>query len=242
MSDTEDLLAIATEIANLEPKFFQSLGGPRFVRPDDERRVSALVVEATAIMKEHLGPLNDFSFAIADAARMNDVGDIEQQIRAAARHIKRKERSERLAPTPIPLSGSIPHHAPYVSPLRIAEIEALKGGGWDFAKLARLCNELNVAHSSDCYFATAMLIRAITDHVPPVFGMTSFTQVASNYSGSQSFKKSMQHLQGSLRNIADGILHEQIRSKESLPSPQQVDFRQDLDRLMGEIVRITSQV
>ena len=51
----------------------------------------------------------------------------------------------------------------------------------------------------------------------------------------------MQHLNRSMRNIADGILHEQIRSKELLPSPQQVDFRQDLDRLLGEIVRISKQ-
>lgn len=83
-----------------------------------------------------------------------------------------------------------------------------------------------------------MLVRAITDHVPPVFGMSSFAQVAANYGGSQSFKKSMQHLQGSLRNIADGILHEQIRNRGALPSPQQVEFRQDLDRLLGEILRI----
>ena len=83
-----------------------------------------------------------------------------------------------------------------------------------------------------------MLVRAITDHVPTLFGTKTFSQVAANYGGSASFKKSMEHLDRSLRNIADGILHEQIRNKESLPSAQQVDFRQDLDRLLGEIARI----
>ena len=247
MTDADDLLAIANEVANMEHKVFNSLQGAHFLRPEDARQFDALVVEATAIIKDHLGPVNDFTFAIADATRMNGavggvsshcIGDVEQHIRAAARHIRRVKRDKAPAPVQVPLQGVGSQPTPYVSPSRIAEIEALKSGKWNFAKLAQLCKELNVAHAKECNYATAMLVRAITDHVPPVFGVTSFAQVAANYAGTQSFKKSMQHLQGSLRNIADGLLHEQIRPRESLPSPQQVDFRQDLDRLLSEIVRI----
>lgn len=49
----------------------------------------------------------------------------------------------------------------------------------------------------------------------------------------------MQHLDKSLKNIADGYLHLKIRQKEVLPNETQVDFRQDLDLLLSEIIRIS---
>jgi hypothetical protein len=83
-----------------------------------------------------------------------------------------------------------------------------------------------------------MLTRAIIDHVPPIFGAKTFNEVASNYSGTKSFKDSMLHLSNSARKIGDSHLHVQVRSRESLPNRTQVDFSRDLDVLLGEIVRI----
>ena len=85
--------------------------------------------------------------------------------------------------------------------------------------------------------SAAMLVRAILDHVPPLLGKQIFAEVANNYPGEQSFKKSMQNLERSLRNIADAHLHIPIRQQEVLPSGQQVDFHKDLDVLLGEILR-----
>ena len=183
-----------------------------------------MVTEACVIIADALGHLNDFSFRIMNAFRTGTggfyggpsyqcVGDVDRRcIRGAVRQIHRKART----PT-APTIGS-PVTPPYVNPGRIAEIEALNGADWDFSKLAQLCKELNVVSASDCHFATAMLVRAITDHVPRVFAAQTFTAVAENYGGSSSFNKSMKHLNGSLRNIADGMLHEQIRRREALPS------------------------
>ncbi len=50
-------------------------------------------------------------------------------------------------------------------------------------------------------------------------------------------KKSMLHLNNSLRSIADSYLHQQIRNKETLPNATQVSFQQDMDRLLEEIIR-----
>ena len=50
----------------------------------------------------------------------------------------------------------------------------------------------------------------------------------------------MRHLNKSLRNIADNMLHVQIRQIESLPNATQVEFRADLDRLLEEVVRRAS--
>ena len=74
-----------------------------------------------------------------------------------------------------------------------------------------------------------MLVRAIIDHVPPVFGKKNFNEVANQYGG-KSFKEMMQHLQLSLRALADECLHAQIRSSESLPTETQIlSFDHKLD-------------
>lgn len=83
-----------------------------------------------------------------------------------------------------------------------------------------------------------MLVRAILDHVPPLFGFRTFAEVSANYGAAgTSFKKSMEHLQKTLRNISDSHLHQNIRQKESLPTETQVDFGAALDQLLGEVIR-----
>jgi hypothetical protein len=123
---------------------------------------------------------------------------------------------------------------------RLAELRSLKSSEFDFKKLIRLCEELNIASREDCYFAIGMLTRGLLDHVPPVFGVRSFGKVANNYvGGSKSFKEAMLHLDTAAQKIADGFLHTQIRKTETLPNRQQVNFGAALDLLLGEIVRIT---
>lgn len=140
----------------------------------------------------------------------------------------------RAARPPAAQGASVP---PYVSIQRISDLRSIKSADWDLRRLIRMCEEINGAFASESYLSVAMLARAITDHVPPIFGAANFKTYVSQISG-KSFKGSMQHLQQSLRNIADGALHEQVRKKEVLPTDTQVDFRQDLDVLLGEVVRI----
>ena len=124
-----------------------------------------------------------------------------------------------------------------VDPSRIEELKQLNADKFDFSKLIRMCEELNVSFATECHFAVAMLTRAILDHVPPIFGARTFSDVSNHYGGSKSFKASMQTLENSSRNIADHHLHCQIRSSEILPNAKQVDFGNDLDVLLSEIVR-----
>ena len=131
---------------------------------------------------------------------------------------------------PIRVSG-------YVDLDRIEELRAISSTQFDLAKLVELCEEINRCYTSECYLAVAMLIRAVLDHVPPIFKCGSFVEVANNYGG-RSLKRSLQHLQNSSRNIADAHLHLPIRSRESLPNKTQVNFSNDLDVLLAEVVRI----
>jgi len=135
---------------------------------------------------------------------------------------------------------NVPLNPPFIDETRLQELKDIssKPSKFDSSKLIKLCEELNSNYSQGNYYATAMLTRAIMDHVPPIFGKDKFTEVVNNCSGSQSFKKSMKNLEDFQRNISDGILHEKIRDSESLPNKTQVNCSQALDHLLGEIVRI----
>jgi hypothetical protein len=126
----------------------------------------------------------------------------------------------------------------FIAESRLEEIRGLSPVKFDLKKLIRLCEELNIAYSEKCYLATAMLTRGLLDHVPPLFGKSNFAEVANSYGGAgMSFRESMQRLDEAARKIADSHLHVQIRSSETLPTPQQVNFAAEIDVLLAEIVR-----
>lgn len=126
----------------------------------------------------------------------------------------------------------------FVDPSRLQELMSIKCDKFDLARLIQLCQEVNVAHKNNCFMSIAMILRTIINHVPPVFEVNAFAEIANNYGGTKSFKESMQHLNTSLRKIADSHLHVPIRKKEILPTFNQVNFSADLDVLLSEIVRL----
>jgi len=186
---------------------------------------------------------NDYSMNLLSAVRSGaggffggpsyaSVEEASEIVRAAVRAIQCKRASP---------PATAPDAKPYVGPSRIVALQAIGGSKWDFARLVELCREINVAAANRCHMSTAMLLRTILNHVPPVFGFNTFEEVANNYGGpksEKSFKVSMQRLQGSLRNIADMHLHSPIRSREDVPTAVQVDFAADLDVLLGAAMRV----
>ena len=131
--------------------------------------------------------------------------------------------------------------ADYVHQSRIKELAAAKPKNLDLTKLVQLCSELNSSLRESNFFSLIVICRAILDHVPPVFGFKNFNEVTNNYAGTTSFKASMERLNNSSRKIADQHLHTPMRSSEVLPTITQVDFSNDLDVLLAEVVRITKQ-
>ena len=99
----------------------------------------------------------------------------------------------------------------YVDPDRIAELKTISNSSFDLTKLVRLCEELNICFAGECYLSIAMIVRAVLDHVPPIFLCARFAELANNYKGSKSFKESMLNLENSSRKIADQHLHTQVR-------------------------------
>lgn len=236
----QELIGLAQSIAVIEGRFVTSQSG-KYLRTEDEAEFKRLVVEAKSILDSELGRVNDFSSNLIHAVNTGSGGyfggpscacvkEARALIEGAVNHIRRR---------PALTSSTEGSKKPsYVEESRLVELHSLTCRKWDFARLVRLCEELNIAYEHDCHMAAAMVVRAIVDHVPPVFGYKSFGEVVSNYPGAKSFHGSMKHLDGSLRNVADAHLHIQIRNRESVPTPAQVDFRADVDVLLAEIVRL----
>lgn len=173
--------------------------------------------------------------------------DRSRYIEAQLLTIERQFRPERqkapgVRPTEVrveypPVSPPISSENRYVSEDRIGELRRISSSAFDLRKLIRLCEELNIAYFKGALLATAMLTRALLDHVPPIFGVNTFSEVTNNYGGGRSFKQAMERLEKSARKIADNYLHLPIRNKETLPVSQQVNFAAEVDVLLAEIVR-----
>lgn len=123
----------------------------------------------------------------------------------------------------------------FVDKTRIESLNEIRSPLFDLSKLVKLAEELNDAHRLENYFSVGVLVRAILDHIPPIFKKKSFGEVANNH-GSKSFKDVMLNLDNFSRKIADGILHSHIKRKESLPNAITVDCKHGLDVLIGEII------
>lgn len=175
-------------------------------------------------------PLNRYIYPAIDyleyelGSRVQESAGQEEQVGPHASLASKRE------PVKLTTPGST-----YVHPQRIEELESLPGGDFDLAKLLQLLREINVCHANACYLAITALVRTVLDHVPPIFGCKTFSEVAHNYGGPRSFKESMGHLDNAARKIADQHLHVQVRKREVLPTIVQVDF---FDLLLSEIVRI----
>jgi hypothetical protein len=129
----------------------------------------------------------------------------------------------------------------YVNFTRIRALRKISHSQFDVSKLIRLCEEINIAFQNKAYFSTMMLIRAILDHIPPIFGFSTFSEVANQYPGGRSFKEIMVRLDKTSRKIADMHLHQHVHDKEVLPNKVQVNFSNELDILLGEIDKLLSK-
>lgn len=238
MAPEAELEEIAVQLRAILERFTRDRSGIHIAR-DDDRLFKRLTHEAKDIMDESLGPLNSFSHALMMAANRSvqnylgspsyaGVSDTLASVEAAVNSIRRRTAVPRKDGAILPT---------YVDGARLAQIRSASKTHYDSTRLAQLCHELNVAHANDCLLSVAMLVRTITNHVPPAFGCKNFAEVANNLAVDKSLKKSLEQLDSSLKNIADYNLHQQIRQTESLPTATQVDFKQDLDRLLEEVVR-----
>lgn len=105
----------------------------------------------------------------------------------------------------------------------------------DLAKVIKFCQEINTTFNSGDYLATSMLIRALINHVPPIFGHETFKQVASQ--STKSRQALFKPLDETARDVADLHTHDTIRHKENLPTKRQLEpFKSNIEFLLQEIL------
>ncbi|MEN8253729.1 MAG: hypothetical protein ABFQ62_05140 [Patescibacteria group bacterium] len=121
----------------------------------------------------------------------------------------------------------------------LLELKSIKSEKFDTKKLLKFCEELNDSYSRENYLSCTLLIRAVLNHIPPIFGHTSFSQVVA-HSG-KSIKKVLSQLGQSSRPIADLHTHILIRKKEQLPSKHQIEpYKPSFEILIQEIINTLS--
>lgn len=239
---TDELADIINQVKAIESRFRRTRDSISLAT-EDETTFRALVTDVLSIYEIALGKgnnfgreliqwVNSYSGGMTGGPSLVAVQGAHKLMEAALRQIRRLQSVSR---PPGTVSSSQPVRPPYVNPKRVDELMALPKGAWDLTRLVRMIEELNDAYARGNFQTVPMLVRAIKDHVPPIFGEANFAGV---FSGSaKSTRGNFEHLENSLKHIADGQLHMQIRSSEILPTDSQVDFRSDLDVLLAEIVR-----
>lgn len=117
----------------------------------------------------------------------------------------------------------------------IEELRLVKGFKFDLSKIVRFCEELNSSFNAGHYLSSALLLRALINHVPPIFGHTTFQQVVSQVSKSR--RELFKPLDEVARDVADLHTHDLIRSKEILPTRNQIEpFKANLEFLLQEVL------
>lgn len=106
-------------------------------------------------------------------------------------------------------------NAEVLASLRNLEIKEL-----DTRKLTKMCEELNDNFSRGNYISSALILRAIINHVPPIFGLDRFSQVVAN--SGKSIGRVLARLNDDARPISDLHTHLLMRRNESLPTKNQL--------------------
>ncbi|WP_189266666.1 hypothetical protein [Streptomyces fuscichromogenes] len=121
-------------------------------------------------------------------------------------------------PEESPAPESQPPAPVYVDESLIQELEAKHSTTkWSLNKLIQLLRELNSNYAMENPYSCHMLLRAILDHVPPVFGANNFEQLAS--SPPQAWKQTDKDYLRQLKNFkpqGHDALHRQIRESADL--------------------------
>jgi hypothetical protein len=116
-----------------------------------------------------------------------------------------------------------------------------KHDSFNYKKLIKILGELNYNFAAGYQYASSMLIRAVLDHIPPIFGYTSFEEVVNNYSWDKTDKEYMKKLLD-FKNNADDALHRQISEDQDLLEMDNLPNSNRINRLLQECLKIGGNI
>lgn len=131
-------------------------------------------------------------------------------------------------------SNNVASNAAFLNPDLLMRLKALPTSQFDVIKLVRICEELNDAYARGNYITACLLVRAVINHIPPVFGVTTFKDVVSQ--SGRSIKAILSRLEDDARPIADLHTHMMIRKAEQLPTKNQIEpYKSAFEILISEV-------
>jgi hypothetical protein len=117
----------------------------------------------------------------------------------------------------------------------LIKLKAIGGARLDTSKLVKMCEELNDAYARGNYISSVLLLRAIINHVPPVFGANTFSEVVAH--SARSVKAILARLNDEARPIADLHTHFLMRATEQLPTKNQIEpYKASFEVLIQEVL------
>jgi hypothetical protein len=126
----------------------------------------------------------------------------------------------------------------YITSNLISNLKLVENPDFDLKKLIRFCEELNDNYKMQNYLSCLLILRAVLNHIPPIFGHTTFVEVVNN--SSKSLKAIFTPLQDGARKVADLHTHKTIEKNELLPSENQLEpYKAQLEILLQEIYNKT---
>ena len=115
------------------------------------------------------------------------------------------------------------------------KLSSINSKKFDLKKLLKFIIELNHSYQCEHYLSSVLLIRAVMNHIPPIFNATSFSQVVAN--SKRSIKSILSILEDGARPIADLHTHMMIRKMEPIPTINQVEpYKAAFELLLNEII------
>lgn len=108
----------------------------------------------------------------------------------------------------------------FIHPDVLLKLKTAKSSRLDPGKLVRMCEELNDAYGRGNYISSALLLRAIINHVPSVFGANRFSEVVAQ--SGRSIKATLTQLEEA-RPIADLHTHLLMGKNEHVPTMNQLE-------------------
>lgn len=131
-----------------------------------------------------------------------------------------------------PLQASTP---PYVTQA-IVDGFVGKKDKFNYKKLVNLLTGLNGHFTKNDQYSSAMSIRAVLDHIPPLLGFLTFDEVVSSYPWSKTDREFMKALL-SFKNDAHDVLHRTISEDEDLFEIYNLPGSNRFNRLLQECLK-----
>ncbi len=159
------------------------------------------------------------------------VRSVEDFLEAAAGWLG-PDASTVVEPRSEPSTASLEEAGSYIDERIFDLIKQAHGGRWDCTKLLVLLRELDDNYRAGNAYAAHALLRALLDHVPPLFGQSSFTQVVNNYPWGRTDGRYVKRL-AAFRDQADDVMHRQITRTPCLLSMEDMPPRAAVNRLLA---------